>query len=79
MKIKFYGYNAFLIESGDKKIAIDPGALFFYWFQFATLIPKSNLDQFQTHRWRLKSISSPNTRTIITPVSVLVKKTTWRP
>jgi L-ascorbate metabolism protein UlaG (beta-lactamase superfamily) len=29
MKIKFYGYNAFLIESGDKKIAIDPGALFF--------------------------------------------------
>lgn len=41
MKIKFYGYNAFLIESGDKKIAIDPGALFFYWFRFTTLIPKS--------------------------------------
>ena len=38
MKIKFYGYNAFLIESGDKKIAIDPGALFFYWFRFTTLI-----------------------------------------
>ena len=40
MKIKFYGYNAFLIESGDKKLAIDPGALFFYWFRFTTLIPK---------------------------------------
>jgi len=41
MKIKFYGYNTFIIESGDKKIAIDPGALFFYWFRFTTLIPKS--------------------------------------
>ena len=41
MKIKFYGYNTFLIESGDKKIAIDPGALFFYWLRFTTLIPKS--------------------------------------
>jgi len=29
MKITFYGYNAFIIESKDKKIAIDPGALFF--------------------------------------------------
>ena len=44
MKIKFYGYNTFLIESGDKKIAIDPGALFFYWFRFTTLIPKSEWD-----------------------------------
>jgi len=41
MRIKFYGYNAFLIESGDKKIAIDPGALFMYWFRFTTVIPKS--------------------------------------
>ncbi len=41
MKIKFYGYNAFLIESGDKKIAIDPGALCFYWFRFTTVFPKS--------------------------------------
>ncbi len=40
MKISFYGYNAFLIESNDKKIAIDPGALFFYFFRFTTLIPK---------------------------------------
>lgn len=44
MKIRFYGYNAFLIESGDKKIAIDPGALFFYWFRLTTLIPKSEWD-----------------------------------
>jgi len=41
MKISFYGYNAFLIESGNKKLAIDPGALFFYWFRFTTLFPKS--------------------------------------
>jgi len=53
MKIKFYGYNAFLIESGDKKIAIDPGALFFYWFRFTTLIPKTEWESithiFVTH------------------------------
>lgn len=41
MKIRFYGYNTFVIESGDKKIAIDPGALFMYWFRFTTVIPKS--------------------------------------
>ena len=41
MKIKFYGYNTFLIESGDKKIAIDPGALFFYWFRFTSIIPQA--------------------------------------
>lgn len=41
MKITHYLYNAFLIESGDKKIAIDPGSLMFYYFRFSTLIPKS--------------------------------------
>lgn len=41
MKITFYGYNTFIIESQDKKIAIDPGALFMYWFRFTTVIPKS--------------------------------------
>ena len=41
MKIKFFGYNAFLIEADDKKITIDPGALLFYWFRFTTLIPKT--------------------------------------
>ena len=40
MKITFFGYNTFIIESAEKKIAIDPGALFFYWFRFSTLIPK---------------------------------------
>lgn len=53
MKISFYGYNAFLIELGDKKIAIDPGALFFYWFRFTTLIPKTEWESithiFVTH------------------------------
>ena len=41
MKIKHYLYNTFLIESGDKKIAIDPAGLFFYFFRFTTVIPKS--------------------------------------
>jgi len=41
MKITHYLYNTFLIESGDKKIAIDPGALFFYFFRLTTVIPKS--------------------------------------
>jgi len=41
MKITHYLYNAFLIESGDYKIAIDPGGLMFYFFRFTTLIPKS--------------------------------------
>jgi L-ascorbate metabolism protein UlaG (beta-lactamase superfamily) len=41
VRITFFGYNAFLVESGEKKIAIDPGALFFYWFRFSTLIPES--------------------------------------
>lgn len=41
MKITHYLYNAFIIYSGDKKIAIDPGGLMFYFFRFTTLIPKS--------------------------------------
>lgn len=41
MKITHYLYNAFVIESGDKKLAIDPGGLMFYFFRFTTLIPKS--------------------------------------
>ena len=40
MKIQFYEYNAFLIESADKLLAIDSGALFFYWFRFTTLFSK---------------------------------------
>lgn len=41
MKITYYLYNAFTIESGDKKIAIDPGGLFCYFFRFSSLIPRS--------------------------------------
>ena len=41
MKIIHYLYNTFIIESGDKKIAIDPGGLMFYFFRFTTVIPKS--------------------------------------
>jgi len=53
MKITHFLYNAFVIESGDKKIAIDPGGLMFYFFRFTTLIPKSEWDSithiFVTH------------------------------
>ncbi|NNE98599.1 MAG: metal-dependent hydrolase [Pyrinomonadaceae bacterium] len=41
MKITHYLYNAFLIETPDAKVAIDPGALFLYYFRLTTLIPKS--------------------------------------
>lgn len=41
MKITYYLYNSFVIEWNDKKIAMDPGALFAYYLSFATLIPKS--------------------------------------
>jgi L-ascorbate metabolism protein UlaG (beta-lactamase superfamily) len=41
MRITHYLYNAFIIEASGKKLAIDPGALFFHFFRFTTLIPKS--------------------------------------
>ena len=41
MKITHYLYNTFVIESGNMKIAIDPGALFFYFFRLTTLLPES--------------------------------------
>ncbi len=40
MEIKHYLFNSFIIQSGDKKIAIDPGAAL-YFFNFKTLLPKS--------------------------------------
>jgi L-ascorbate metabolism protein UlaG (beta-lactamase superfamily) len=41
MRITHYLYNAYLIEAGNRKIAIDPGGLFLYYFRLTTLIPKS--------------------------------------
>ena len=41
MKITHYLYNSFVIESGNKKLAIDPGAMFFYFFRLTTTIPKT--------------------------------------
>ena len=40
MKITYYLFNTFKIESGDKKIAIDPGADL-YFFKFKALLPES--------------------------------------
>ena len=33
--------NALLIEAGNRKVAIDPGRLFRYYFTLTNLIPKS--------------------------------------
>ncbi len=41
MKITHSLYNTFLIEEDDKKIAIDPGGLFLYYFRVSSLIPKT--------------------------------------
>jgi len=41
MKIRHFLYNAFLIESGKNKIAIDPGQIFWI-LNFSSLIPKSD-------------------------------------
>ena len=53
MKITHYLYNTFIIETSDKKIAIDPGGLFFYFFKFTTVIPESEWESithiFVTH------------------------------
>ena len=41
MKIRHFLYNAFLIENGNNKIAIDPGQ-YFSIFNFSSLIPKTD-------------------------------------
>ncbi len=40
MKIKHFLYNAFLVEDGNSKIAIDPGQNL-WLFKLGSLIPKS--------------------------------------
>ena len=47
MKIKFYLYNTFTLETGHKKIIIDPGANL-YRLKFKSLIPKEDWGDF-TH------------------------------
>jgi L-ascorbate metabolism protein UlaG (beta-lactamase superfamily) len=53
MKITHYLYNSFVIESVNKKLAIDPGAMFFYFFRLTTAIPKTEWEDithiFVTH------------------------------
>ena len=42
MKIFYFGYNAFIIESGDKRIAFDPGGELYFGSRFLkSIIPKS--------------------------------------
>ena len=68
MKITHYLYNAFVVESRDKKLAIDPGALFFYFFRFTTLIPASEWESIThifvnhgdpDHYWHADRVEKP--------------------
>lgn len=74
MKITHYLYNSFIIESGNKKIAIDPGGLFLYFFRFTTLIPKSEWESithiFVTHGdpdhyWHLDRVAKASNASVI--------------
>ena len=74
MKIKHYLYNAFIIESGGKKIAIDPGGLFFYFFRFTPLIPETEWKRithiFVTHGdpdhyWHLDRVANASNAHVI--------------
>ena len=74
MKITFYGYNTFLIEAGDIKIAIDPGALFLYYFRLTPLIPQSEWHDithiFVTHGdidhyWHADRVAKASNATVI--------------
>ena len=80
MKIQFYGYNAFLIESGDKLLAIDPGALFFYWFRFTSLFPKKKWQDIThilithgdpDHYWHSDRVAKASNATVIFNKSML--------
>jgi len=42
MKIKFYGYNTFILESSERKIAIDPGTSFYIFTLGKSMIPKED-------------------------------------
>lgn len=74
MRITYYLYNAFIIESGNKKLAIDPGGMFFYFFRFTTLIPKSewkNITHILTthgdpdHYWHMDRVARSSMATVV--------------
>jgi L-ascorbate metabolism protein UlaG (beta-lactamase superfamily) len=80
MKIRFYGYNTFVIESGDKKIAIDPGALFLYYFRLTTLIPKSQWQDMThifithgdpDHYWHADRVAKASNAAVICNITML--------
>ena len=74
MKITHYLYNSFIIEWGDKKIAIDPGAMFFYYFRMTTTIPKPEWNDithiFVTHGdpdhyWHLDRVAEASNAAVV--------------
>jgi L-ascorbate metabolism protein UlaG (beta-lactamase superfamily) len=83
MRITHYLYNAFIIEAENKKIAIDPGAMFFYFLRFTTLIPKSEWRSithiFVTHGdpdhyWHIDRIAKASNAPVVCNKSMLKEK-----
>ncbi len=74
MNIQYYGYNCFILSVGGKKIAIDPGGLFLYYFQMTTLIPEEQWDSLThilvthgdpDHYWHLDEVAAASGAPVI--------------
>lgn len=83
MKIRHFLYNAFLIEHANTKLAIDPGALFFYYFRFTTLIPRPEWEDIThilithgdpDHYWHADRVAAASDATIIFNQTMLREK-----
>ena len=73
MKIKYYLYNTFTIETGNKKLLIDPGANL-YRLKFKSLIPKEDWGDFThifvthgdpDHHWYTDKIANASNAKVI--------------
>lgn len=83
MKITHYLYNAFIIDEGNKKVAIDPGALFLYFFRMATLIPRAEWNDIThifithgdpDHYWHADRVAAASGAAVICNQTMLIDK-----
>jgi len=74
VNIQYYGYNCFVLSFGGKKIAIDPGGLFLYYFQMTTLIPEDQWGSLThilvthgdpDHYWHLDEVAAASGASVI--------------
>jgi len=84
MKITFYGYNTFLITSGNKKILIDPGGSFYLfkgWMK--SLIPQSKWADIThilvthgdpDHYWHVDRIAEKSGAPVICNKTMVIEK-----